>query len=244
MAQTYTWDNLIAVTSKLIKGQPTVSIDPQICDFISSEIWTHYPFKESVTVNSAGQITLSDGVQDYSVPSNLLQLTKGSIVRTDVSPNEWRDLNVSGDLAVDLVSRSWLAIRSVSNQRGVGLLRLESAVSVPSGETLELRIEYTINPTKVSATSQPCWFQDHYAPVAVCGMLYWYYKIGDDPRAGTAAMQDDGTMTYSGQLAEFQSALMRMQRAEDFGGIQSLFPESAMGADRDWGGSLNIFGWV
>ena len=241
---TYTWQDLINVGSRYGKGIPLANATPQIADFVSSDMYIEYPWKQTITNTASGTIVLIDSVQDYSATApNIMRLLKAWIVRTDVTPNENRDLDVQGDLSVDLYPKSYVAIRCVSLQQSIGLFRLESAVNVPTGVQLELRCDYQINPIKVDDLSIPCWFQDQYAVVALEGLLYWIYKLSDDTRAGTATTDAFGRVTgYTGQLGIFKAALNRMKSAENFGFTDMVFPADPMGLPRD-SNSLNIFGW-
>mgnify|MGYP007031193341 CR=1 FL=1 len=244
----YTWNDLIQVTSVMAKGMPLsgngISISPQICDFVSSDMFNQYPWKQTIANTANGTIPLIDSTQDYpcSAP-NIRRLVKAWIIRTDETPNEARDLDVVNDLSVDLYPRSYVAIRAVSLQQSIGLFRLESAVNIPTGVQIELRCDYQINPIKITSLSQVIWFDDTFAHVAQKGLLYWMYKLGDDSRAGSAQTDSYGRIIgYGGQLGEYKAALNEMKMAEDYGFTQSVFPSDPMGLPRD-SNSLNIFGW-
>lgn len=239
----YTWQNLIDVGKRYGKGIPLAQVNAQVCDFTSSDMYIEYPWKQTITDTAAGMIPLIDSVQDYSVEApNIMRPLKSALWRTDVIPNEVRDLNIEKDLSVNLVPRSWYALRAMSLQQAVGLFRLDSAVNVPTGMQLELRVDYQINPAKVTDLSASCWFDDRYAFVAMEGMLYWVYKLNDDNRAGTATTDAFGRVTgYTGQLGIYKAALGRMKSAEELGFTESVFPSEPMGLGRD-ANSLNIFG--
>jgi hypothetical protein len=217
----------------------------QFCDNVSSAMYTAYPWKDTITttVTAPGLTPLLNGVQDYSAYApNISRLFNVAIWNTTQVPPIVQDLNVVDQLAVDLIQRSYTAIRAVALQQGVGLIRLEGAVNVPTGMLLELRYDYQINPTKIVTLSQDCWFDDKYAHVAQEGLLYWGYKLSDDPRAGAAVVDAaSGRFTYSGQLAVFHAMLQTMQAAEDLGSSELLFPSQPMGQGRD-DNALNIFG--
>lgn len=230
MAQgfTYKWADLITVLTKITKGLPITSITPQICDFISNEMYYAYPWYWTVTNIASGQIALTDGVQDYSSPAQIYQLVRGSIERTDSSPAQNRELNIAEYISENLTAQSWTQIRSVSMQQSIGKLRLESAVRIPAGQTLELRGDYQLLPTKITATTQNLWFPDIYTPVAMEGLKYWGYQLGDDPRA-------------DGQLLKFKAKIQEMKVAQDYQGQEAFFPESSLGEGRSTT-MLNIFG--
>lgn len=219
-------------------------VSAQMCDFVSSDMYIEYPWKQTLTNTANGSINLVDSVQDYSCEApNIMRLLKAWIVRTDVTPNETRDVDVLKDLSVDLYPKSYVAIRAVSLQQSLGLFRLESAVNIPTGVQIELRCDYQIDPIKVTDLNTTIWFQDHYAFVALDGLLYYVYKLADDGRAGVATTDAFGRVTgYTGQLGTYKAALNRMKMAEDFGHTESVFPHEPMGLPRD-SNSLNIFGW-
>lgn len=244
MAYSYSWQDLINLGSTFGKGIPLTKVNAQIADFVSAEMYIEYPWKQTITNTANGTINLIDSQQDYSCEApNIMRLVKAWIVRTDVTPNETRDLDVVKDLSVDLYSKSYVAIRAVSLQQSLGLFRLESAVNIPTGTQIELRGDYQIDPIKVTDLSLPIWFQDHFAFVALEGLLYWVYKLGDDSRAGSAQTDAYGrAIGYSGQMAMYKAALNRMKMTEEYGFTETVFPHEPFGLPRD-SNSLNIFGW-
>lgn len=243
MAYTYSWQVLLDTAQAMVKGLPVDKVTPTICDFISQDMALEYPWKQTITNSAPGTIPLIDSTQDYpaSVP-NVFRPLKAWLKRTDVTPNETRDLDIKGDLATDLYPRSWYGIRAVSLQQAIGRFRLEAAVQVPTSMQLELCVDYQANVDKVSGLNQQLWFEDKYAPVAMEGLLYWLYKLSDDSRAGQAKTDASGRIVgYTGQLGTYKGALNRMKNAEDFGYTLSVFPAQPMGVNRDQN-ALNIFG--
>jgi hypothetical protein len=226
---TYKWSDLITVLGKVIKGAPISSISPQMCDFVSNEMYSAYPWYWTITNIASGLIPLSDGVQDYSSPAQIYRLLRGSIERTDTTPKQNRELNVVDYISETLTKLDWTQIRSISMQQSIGLLRLEAAVSVPTGQTLEIRGDYQILPTKITATSQNLWFPDVYAHVALEGLKYWGYQLTDDTRADV-------------QLLKFKSKIQEMKESQDYGTNDAFFPESPLGEGRNTG--LSIFGAI
>lgn len=240
---TRTWRSLITIASKLGKGVGGLTdISPDICDFVSNDMFIEYPWKDTITTIAPTYLPITDGVQDLSSPINIYRLTSAQIVRTDTTPFQSIDLDVVDDNAVDLVPRSYVDIRSVSQQAGEGTLRLEGTCQVGVGVTLELRGTYQLNPVKIVDLGQELWFKDQYAQVALEGLMYWVYKLSDDARSGTAATDGQGRTTYTGQLAVYKAALQRMKNAEDWGASQGLFPAETMGRGVDYGGAY-IYGF-
>lgn len=243
MGYSYSWNDLISVGSTYGKGIPLSKVNAQICDFVSQDMYQEYPWKQTITNTANGAIPLIDSRQDYSCEApNIMRPLKAWLVRTDVTPFETRDLNIVKDLAVDLYPKSYTAVRDVSLQEAIGLFRLESAVNIPTGMKVELRVDYQLDPIKVTALTQIVWFKDHFAAVALEGLLYWVYKLADDSRAGSAQTDSFGRITgYGGQLGIYKAALNRMKSAEDYGFTESLFPSEPMGEGRD-ANALRIFG--
>jgi hypothetical protein len=239
----YSWSDLINVGSTYGKGIPLAKVNVQMCDFVSQDMYQEYPWKQTITNTANGAIPLIDSVQDYTFAApNLMRALKASLTRTDVTPNENRDLEIVNDLSVDLYPRSYLGIRQVSAQQATGLFRLESAVQIPAGVQIELRVDYQINPIKVTSLGQIIWFDDRFSAVALEGLLYWVYKLADDQRAGSATTDAYNRVTgYTGQLGSYKGALGRMKNSEDYGFTQSVFPSDPMGLPRDCN-ALNIFG--
>lgn len=243
MAFTYSWTDLINVGRTYGKGIPLSSVTAQICDFVSQDMYSEYPWKQTIINTAKGTIPLIDSVQDLPCNApNINKPLKAWLERTDVTPHDNRDLDIANDLSVDLYPKSWYSVRSVSLQQAIGMFRLDSAVQVPSTMRIELHVDYQINPIKIVDTSQIIWFDDRFAYVALEGLLYWVYKLSDDSRAGMAQTDASGRVNgYSGQLGTFKAALNRMKNAEDFGSLDFLIPNDPMGLGRD-ANSLNIFG--
>src|SRR4029078_12567167 len=98
----------------LCKNIPVpVSDQIKYADLVSSKIWTAYPWKETKTYikgTTPPLIPLVNNQQDYSTPFNIYLLTKGSLVRTDTTPEEHVELEVVQETDVDMIARSPYAI--------------------------------------------------------------------------------------------------------------------------------------
>ena len=245
MAFSYSWNDLISVGSSYGKGIPLTKVNAQICDFVSQDMYVGVPVEaDHYQHGQHGTIPLIDAKQDFpAVAPNIMRPLKAWLCRTDILPNETRDLTIVRDLSVDLYPRGYNAISQVSLQQSIGMFRLNSAVNIPSGVRVELRLDYQIDPIKVTDLGQTIWFQDCFAVCALEGLLYWVYKLADDTRAGSATTDAYNRITgYTGQLGTYKGALGRMKAAEDFGFTDSVFPSEAMGTPRDQNG-LQIYGW-
>lgn len=244
MAFTTSWGDLVTVGQAYVKGLPLARVTPQVCDFVSQDMYIEYPWKQTITSTASGIIPLIDSTQDYPCNApNIYRPLKAWLERTDTTPHENRDLDIVDQLSVDMYPRSYIAVRSMSLQQATGMFRLEAAVNIPTGVRVELHVDYQINPAKVTSLTDPLWFDDKYAVVGLEGLLYWVYKLADDPRAGMAQTDAFSRIVgYTGQLATYKAALNRMKSAEDFGAAQFVFPHEPMGVGRDQN-ALNIFGF-
>src|SRR6185436_13454730 len=92
LPRTYKWSDAAATVERLCKNIPVpVSDQIKYADLVSSKIWTAYPWKETKTYikgTTPPLIPLVNNQQDYSTPFNIYLLTKGSLVRTDTTPEE------------------------------------------------------------------------------------------------------------------------------------------------------------
>lgn len=193
-------------------------------------------------------IALVDGTQDYSLDAgntNVRKLLRLRIVRTDTTPDEYRDLIVRDWLSPDLTPRSYTAIQSAAWEPVGTKIRLETAVSVPSGVTLTINGEYWKNPTKIgdAQLSTAFSFDDEFFPIFVDGLMWRLYKFVGDDRAGNIQTDRNGRQTYTGQLGVFMDGLYRMAQAEDYGQQGSEFPDSPIGESAG-AGSAWIYGGV
>lgn len=234
MAYTYTAQNAVDLTKVLLKNVGQFdSMAVQCCDMVSSKMWYYAPWQESQTTIATGLIPLSDGTQDYSSPPNIFRLLKGWLNRTDVTPNQKIELDVVENLDVSIVPAAYTVIRAICLQPAIGQLRLEQAIQVPSGMTIEINGVYQLHHQKITALTAQLWCKDQYFDVFIKGLQYWGYKLSDDSRAGTEVVDNMGRKQYTGQLGEFMGALNDMAQAEDFGGNDNYFPESTVAPGTD-----------
>jgi hypothetical protein len=238
----YTWNDIIELMTKLNKGVPSTQINARICDIVSKEMYIEYPWPWTVSKITNGSILLVDGTQEYSAPTDFYRPVSLRLTRTDVSPVEDIEMNITGQNVIDNIKRSFYAMRSISYQGSGGLLRLDSAVQISSPMTAEIRGDYQPFSTKITDLGQTVFFLDEYVEVAIEGLLYWSYKLADDPRSGGVQKVEDGRSVYTGQYAAFRAKLDEMQEANDFATADSFFPDSTLGEGKDSGGGLNIFG--
>src|SRR5271166_1982122 len=243
---TYTPNDAITMTQNMVHGIPVNNIKAYACDMANSMMWTFFPWGWSI--KSLTPITLADGVQDYN-PTNtdILRPLKMRIVRTDTTPNEFRELNMLANLGVELTRKGGLETNtSLGWFPSANFFRFMYAASIGGTQVLQLQGEYQFQPTKIVLANMgnvlP--FPDYYFNVYTEGVLFWIYKLSDDPRAGGIQYSKNGNMIrqYSGQMGMFMDALLQMARTEDLSaGDEFAWPEQPLGVGRSyWPGMYGL----
>lgn len=231
---TYAPNDAITLVSSFVHGVPVSAVSAQCCDIVNSMMWCFYPWSWSIA--SLTPIACVDGTQDYTpTDGNILRPLKLRLVRTDVSPNEFRELAFLANLSPELSRKGGIdSIQACGYFASGPFIRLVMAMSIGSGQTVQIQGEYQHTPTKITSgnLATPFTFSDHYFNVFVEGLKWKLYQLADDARAGTASYAKNGTMMrqYSGQLGIFRDAMLEMARTEDLqAGDEFMFPESGMG---------------
>ena len=232
---TYTPAQAINLVTSFVHGVPLNDVQANVCDAVNSYIWTYYPW--SWTITSLTPITLVDGQQDYN-PSNsdILRLLKIRMVRTDITPNEARELAMLDGLGVELTRKGGLDYNtSFGYFASSNTLRLMYAASVGTGQSLQIAGEYQKAPARItdSTMNSPFAFPDQYLFMFIEGLKYFIYQLSDDPRAGTIQMSKNGRFqqNFSGQFGVFMHHLTYAARTEDMSrGDQFQFPENNLGS--------------
>lgn len=245
MAFTYSAQDAIDFVKKHIKDIPVSSIDAQMCDAVSSLMYIEAFWRWTIQNIPATSIPLVDGTQDYNVPTNIYRMYRGRIVRTDVTPDEYQEIDIVEYLPPDLHPIGPWAIAAVAHDEALGKFRLSQAVSISGSETYELQGDYQINPTKITDANlaSTLWFPDQYfMPVFVEGLKWKAYEYADDSRAGNVTIDKNGRRQTTGQAGKFYFGLDVMKQAEDFGtGNASEHPAEPMGVS-SMGGIGSIYG--
>lgn len=244
MASTYLWSEIITYVTPYVKSIPTSSIDNASVDHVNSIIWRAFFWRWSLDDLTA--ISLVDGTQDYAVTdTNLYRLANLQITRTDVTPDVSRELDLVEYLSQELNLKGNMEIQAAcyrTSSAGADLIRLDRAAAVPSGTTYEINGQYQFNPVKITTTSTIV-FPDQYVDVAIEGIKWKYYQLGDDKRAGGPVADANGRVAYSGQYATFMALLGEMKRQEDFQNAQAQrFPGDSLGVGRS--ANPGLLGWI
>lgn len=226
----YTPANAVTVVREMTKNIPYTAIDSQTCDMINSIMWNFYPF--SWTINSLTAVSVTDGNQDVgSAPADFDHLLRARLVRTDLTPDEFHELNIVTWLAPDLSEVGYQQITSICYEEAENEFRFDRAVDVGTGMTIQLQGEYKNTPTRItdSNLTTAFLFPDHYFQVFVEGLLWQAYRYADDPRAGTTQTMRNGQRSYTGQLGIFMDLLFQMAADQDYGAGSMMHPETPLG---------------
>ena len=246
MPSTYSPQDAINLVQNFAHGIPLSNVQSAVCDMLHSMIWVFYPWRW--TINALTPITTVNGVQDYT-PTNtdILRPLRIQLVRTDVTPNEFRELSLLANLSPELSRQGGLeTITSAGWYPSGNFIRLMYAAQVGGTQVLQIQGFYQKIPTKItdSNLSTPFLFPDHFFNTFVEGLKWKIYQLADDPRAGTIQYSRNGSMmrTYTGQLGMFMDQLLAMARTEDLGqGDEFSFPEQALGVGRSyWPGLYGV----
>lgn len=238
----YTFGDVLNVVKEYVHQIPVDTVQVYACDQIASMIHVASPWRW--TLAQITNIALVDGQQDYpSVPADFYRMTGARIARTDISPIRLQPLKITKHIEPELqLKGSCESIQEVSYEPDYAAFRLDRSPSISGGIVYQLRGEYQQLPTKVTALSFTICPPDVYFNVFVEGLLWKFYQLADDPRAGSVGINRPGDKQTAGQYGVFRDALEEMKRLEDNNdGLQTRFPEEPLGWTRV--GSPGLFGW-
>lgn len=176
--------------------------------------------------------------------NNIGRPLKFRICRLDTVPNEFRELSSLSALSPELTRQAGIdTMKAFGWFQSSDFFRFDSAVSIGTGQILQLQGEYQANPTRITdATMATAFtFPDTYFNIFVEGVKWKIYQLSDDPRAGGVQMSKNGKFqqVYSGQLGLFMNQLNQMARYEDLNaGDQFQFPETGFGGGHQFSPGL------
>ena len=236
MAGTYTPNDAITLARQFSHKIPADVVQAYVCDAVNSRIWTQFTW--NWTLASLTAITCTNATQDYTIAnSDFYRMAWARIVRTDLSPVEYREMNQKKHLSPEITLRGGLeTIRLFSYEAAISKLRLDRAADVSGTIVLQIQGEYQKKPTKIDDTAMGTVLDlpDHYFHVFFEGVRWKLYELSDDPRAGVMKIDSEGNAGYTGQLGVFMTALFAMQQAEDLSdGEDVAYPENPLGVPRD-----------
>lgn len=239
MAPTYTPTEALTVCSGIIRQMAIPAASTTILlDAVNREIWNFAEWKWTKTTLTA--IALVDGTQDYTcATSDWAYFCTMRVTRTDISPYQSEELDITDFLAPDLVSRATLGgFKSIAWIPSISKLRLGACASVPTGTTMRIDGEYKKTPTKIITANlgTAFLFPDDYFNVFKEGLTYELFKWANDSRAGGVVVTKSGQRQYVGQYAIWQGKLQWMAEVEDVGNGQAQrFPAEPLGVARGTG---------
>lgn len=241
MPSTYTVANAVTYTQAICVGIPVSTIQIAAADMVHSIMWNAYPWRWALKAMTP--IALVDGTQDYTfAPTDYFRIVTARLVQTDTTPDVYDELTIVRNLAPDLTKAGFRAgLNQISNNAALSKLRLNQAAAVSTGNTFEIQGEYQYQPTKITVTSATFPFPDQHFKVFCDGLLWQFYMLSKDDRAGTAQFTS-GAAVYTGQMGVFYDGLLTMREAEDWGAGDNIFPSEAIGVSGMGFAYSNIYG--
>jgi len=229
---TYKWSDVCSTAQQLVHSIPVAPLQLYACDQVNAIIWKTFPWRW--TLNSITPITLLNGVQDYaSVPADFWKWVNPRITRTDVTPPQNQPLLPAKHIEIEVQRQGGVnTIHNVSYEPTNNCFRLDLAPQISGSLVLQLNGDYQQLPTKITGIGQVIAHPDSYFQVCLEGVLWMFYRLADDPRAGTISINRPGDKESAGQWGVFANALEDMKRMEDGADdMQTRYPENPMG----WG---------
>lgn len=227
---TYQFQNAVTEAQELVHQIPTTVVQVYACDRVNSIIHLYWPWRW--TTYAVPPMVAVNGIQDYQyVPANFYKLLAGRIVRTDVTPWQIQPIKVMGHIEGEVQRQGSInTVQGVSYEPTVNSFRIDIPLQVTGTTSYLINLDYQARPTKVANLTQTICPPDQYYNVFLEGILWAFYRLADDPRAGTVTINRAGDKQYSGQLSVFMDSLESMKRMEDSGqALDTRFPEEPLG---------------
>lgn len=216
MAFSYTWQEAVDFLKSYARNVPVDKIDEQICDAVSSEMWSKYPWKDAC--QTIPPLPLLHMIQDYDSPPTFFKLVSAQIVRTAPQVDSYEPLTIATNLPEMTIPLSPRQIRTVAYQKGEGLLRLSYPPYVNTIDAFELHGSYQLTHTRVTDLSQPTWFSDQLWNVAQEFLLYWGYKLNSNYKAAELQFKVAESKLASAWMQENQGSADIMEPEVNLGG--------------------------
>ena len=240
---TYTWTDVCNVATQLVHQIPVAPLQLYACDQVNGIIWKTFPWRWTLNqINAGAGILLVNGQQDYpNVPSDFWKWVNPYLVRTDVTPAQWQPIKTAKHLAVEVQRQGGInTIQEVSYEPTANVFRLDITPEISGTIQMYLAGDYQQLPPKLLSIGDKIAPPDSYFQVCLEGVLWMFYRLADDPRAGQVSINRPGDKDSAGQWGAFADALESMKRSEDSADdMQTRFPEQPMGWSRT--GNPGIF---
>ncbi len=229
----YTVADAINYAKPMVANMPTSQVQIAAADFINSIIWNAYPWRWAKVPMTP--ILLVDGQQDYAFgPTDYMRMCAARLTRTDVTPDQASSLSLVRNLEPDLTPGSFRGRLSlITYDQAHGVLRLNAASYVPPDQTIYIDGEYQFQPVALISAESLFPFPNQYFHVFCAGLLWQFFMLAKDERAGTSQATKGGNAAYTGQMGIFFDALMSMREAEDWGAGDITFPSDPLGQARN-----------
>lgn len=194
---------------------PLHDVQVPILNQISTMMWMAAPWRWSI--GSLPVITLASDTQDYNIalPSDFLYATDAYLADGD---NQFDTLLVEPALptTVTMVGRP-KRISISGTAGGTGTLRVAAkpgTLNTPPSIISMYKKTAPVLTAETLHTAGVLLFDDEWAWVFEEGVLWQAYQWGDDSRAGTVTVDNQGRVQYNGQRGCFEAALVEMRRRE------------------------------
>lgn len=218
MGFTYNWQNALDFIKASTRDLPIDKINAQICDAVSSEMWSAYPWKDAC--QTLPEMPLTDGEQHYDAPQSGFKLIAGQILKSSPDAEAYEPLTVVENIPIQTLKRPPVALRRVSLERGEGRIRLDFPPDIQTGDAYVLTGVYQLQHRRIEDVSQETWFKDQLWHIALDGLLKWGYQLADRAKDSQS------------QYAIFRNKLKDAWMQEDQGSSESIYPaDGSIGAD-------------
>lgn len=202
-----------------IKNMPLEQIQVRLLDSVSKMIWMAAPWRWTVATIPT-TIAITANTQDYTLtpPADFLYLIH-SYITDGVSPT--RSLKIVPSLPVSTTLKgepTFLAYMGSNTFRLSPNPGTLTSTAVPTPPTKNIISYY--KKTAPNLTAQTIMnagtliMDDEWFWVYESGVLWLSYLYADDQRAGSAQIDAQGRMSYSGQRAIFEAGLQMMRERE------------------------------
>lgn len=195
---------------RMVKNMPVQEMWVEMTNDVLARIWMESPW--SWTLGAFPNVNLVPNNADYAVaiPADFLYLRDGDISSTTTK----RPIQVVANIPEDSKPGQPTVCCVLGDPGEEGILRVYPQ-PVVSGETLSSLYKRSFTKfTKEALYTTTIPLPDEWYHVFVSGILWQSYKYADDGRAGEASSRNDGTFSFNGQRAQFESDLIKMRNRE------------------------------
>jgi len=198
---------------RFVKQMPLETVQAELLDSVNKILWMAAPWRW--TVGTISPITLASDTQDYTIaspPSDFLYLLHAYISDGASAP---RPLHIEPALPADVGVRGNPSAVTVT---GSTLRVTPKPGTLPTSPLQKVFLYYkktapVIQNSNANTVGVQV-FDDEWFWVYAHGVLWEAYMYADDQRAGSAQVDAQGRMGFTGQRAVFESAIELMRQRE------------------------------